>query len=1289
MEALAMEFDLLFVAVDDDTASGVCCGDIDGDDIAAGVLARFQSSAREDHQHLCATVAAMTQALKDQGLPLTSVAYFGATASSLDRLSRDPASGSDPAAASLLFFLALALPRVPRSVVSSRWTEVSDTLVRILGFDSLPPGCVRSGLRCASYFLVVGDMTDWSALSPLYGVLLCFVTDERPKVVRKECHSCLSGVLRSFQNLAVLMPASEDITAIFERFLLLAGGSSADSSPSDCSRGAMQVLYIFNAMKDCLPLMAAKHMNTILKYCNRLLELQQLIVTRCIMEILHALCSSPTVELSPELLQNLFCSLALSVSDNEKSPDQMASTARLLYVGTRKIYDLNKQICIVTLPVIFNALGDILASEHEEAMFSAIEALKGLIRACVDESLIEQGVDQIKTTDGELRKSGPTVIEKICATIEGFLGYRYNAVWDMSFQVLSTAFSQLGESSYYLMAGAVKSLADMQNLSDEDFSFRKQLHECLGSAISAMGPEKFLHILPLNLDVEDVSDANVWLLPILKQHVVGARLSFFLEHILVMVKHIKQKSLKLETEGWIFSARSTEGLVYTLWSLLPAFCNYPIDIDCGFNAIQKELCNALREEPDLRGIICSSLQILIRQNSDIISDKSTVPDGKIRNHYSRRQSVENLKTIHSFAPEFFSVLSEAFLTSSHDSGGYLQATIHDFANIADNKVVKKVFMGAMHKLLKVTQEAVKAKQPNGSGTMLIDGASNEASLSHARALLLELAVSLLPGLGVKEIDFLFSVIKPALQDEEGILQKKAYKILSIILKEHGHNLWNNLDELLELMIASLSSCHFAANRQRLDCLYILIVSMSKDSFDHKRRNIISSFLTEIILGLKEVNRKTRNKAYDLLVEIGHACEDEERGGRKENLLQFFNLIAGGLAGETPHMISAAVKGLACLAYEFSDLIGPAYNLLPSVFLLLQRKNREIFKAILGLIKVLVVKSDDDGIQMHLKTIVEGLFKRQDDTNNHFKAKVKLLLEMLVRKCGFDAVRAVMPEEHMKLLTNIRKIKERKERKAKSEDGESLASRTSISRHSKWNHSRIFSESGDEDMDDDSDAELAVAKTTYGRQTKAFARSSMRSLSVRSIRKRQAAKSLPEDFLDQFEDDPLDLLDRQKTRLALRSVTHLKRKQTSTDEPEIGADGRLIVREDSFKPKREKSLSSENDLDTRSHSDNRSVSSSLAMTRKKRRKTTDSGWVYAGSEYTSKRAGGDVKKKDKLEPYAYWRLDRKLLNRRAERKAVARKGMARVLMSSKRLEGKSASSALSLQGLSLDKKQKGR
>ena len=38
------------------------------------------------------------------------------------------------------------------------------------------------------------------------------------------------------------------------------------------------------------------------------------------------------------------------------------------------------------------------------------------------------------------------------------------------------------------------------------------------------------------------------------------------------------------------------------------------------------------------------------------------------------------------------------------------------------------------------------------------------------------------------------------------------------------------------------------------------------------------------------NKKTRNRAYDVLVQIGHACGDEENGGKRENLYQFFNMV---------------------------------------------------------------------------------------------------------------------------------------------------------------------------------------------------------------------------------------------------------------------------------------------------------------------------------------------------------------------------------------------------------------
>lgn len=69
-----------------------------------------------------------------------------------------------------------------------------------------------------------------------------------------------------------------------------------------------------------------------------------------------------------------------------------------------------------------------------------------------------------------------------------------------------------------------------------------QLHECVGTALGAMGPENFLSLLPLNLGVPDLSESNLWLFPILKQYIVGARLNFFTESILPMATEMKRKS---------------------------------------------------------------------------------------------------------------------------------------------------------------------------------------------------------------------------------------------------------------------------------------------------------------------------------------------------------------------------------------------------------------------------------------------------------------------------------------------------------------------------------------------------------------------------------------------------------------------------------------------------------------------------------------------------------------------------------------------------------------------------
>ncbi|XP_057767673.1 uncharacterized protein LOC130987961 [Salvia miltiorrhiza] len=1267
------------------------------EDFSSAVLSQFSNSTNEHHLHVCATIGAMSQELREKRLPLTPITYFGATCSSLDRLS----SSTDSSASildSLLTILSLVVVRLPPAVLTSKYSYLSELLIKILGVKSVGAEGVVPGLNCVSRLLILREKAAWEDVAELYGVLIGYITEDRFKV-RKRSHSCLRDVLKYFQLVPtlshLLASASEAITNVFVRFLLLAGGSN--ESISEASGTARNVLRILDALKICLPYMSSKSTSNILERFRSLLTLKQRVVTIPITDGLKNLCLHPGAEISAEILLDLLCSLVSSGSPEGSSADSMTSTIRLLDIGMKRVYSLNRQICVVKLPLVFNALKDFLTSGHEEALVAALTTFKSLLHSCVDENMIKQGVDQITASANSVtRKSGPTVIEKICATIESLLDYHYEAVWDMSFQIVSAMFEKLGKNSVYFMKGTLKSLADMQKLPDGDFGFKKELHECVGTALGAMGPENFLSLLPLNLGVPDLSESNLWLFPILKQYIVGARLSFFTNSILPMAVEMKRRSAMLEQEGKLQSARSVDGIVYSLWSLLPSFCNYPVDTAESFKGLEGALCTTLQEEHEFRGIICSSIQTLIQQNKRILEGKGNTVDTEISVAeqqavalYSEDIAKFNLNALKSSA--LLRVLAGVYFKCSKDTAGILQTTIRELASVLDKEVVSSFFKQSMMKLVKVTKEAYKSKNTKNSDLMQIDNSANDGSLSAARVQLFDVAVSLLPGLGSTEIDILFEEMKRALKDVDGLIQKKAYRVLSLILQYSDDFISRKLEEVLSLMVEALPSCHFAAKRHRLDCLYFLIIHISKEGYEQRRHDITASFLTEIILALKETNKKTRNRAYDVLVQIGHACGDEEKSGKKETLQQFFTMVAGGLAGETPHMISAAMTGLARLAYEFSDLVSAAYNILPSTFLLLQRKNKEITKANLGLLKVLVAKSQAEALHAHLRGMVEGMLKWQDSGKNHFKAKVKQLLEMLVKKCGLDAVKEVMPEEHMKLLTNIRKLKERKEKKQvdKSAEDRSMLSKATTTRMSQWNHTRIFSDFEDEETRI-SDGGFGNEKSISGRQSKYSSGLQSKATLLRSKKARKAAKQLEEDSFDQLDDEPLDMLDGQKMRSALRSSAPVKIKSDSDDEPCIDSEGRMIIHEEgkyskSDRKQKREATSDGDGVDGRSQAG--SHKSASTQKTQKRRKTSDSGWAYTGKEYASKKAGGDVKRKDKLEPYAYWPLDRKMVSRRPEHRAAARSGMARVVKLTKKMEGKSVSNALSMKGAMFKKSKK--
>jgi len=133
--------------------------------------------------------------------------------------------------------------------------------------------------------------------------------------------------------------------------------------------------------------------------------------------------------------------------------------------------------------------------------------------------------------------------------------------------------------------------------------------------------------------------------------------------------------LQLENQGLMVSSRNADALAYSLWSLLPSFCNYPSDTAKSFMNLEKHLRSKLKEEPDIRGIICTSLRLLIQQNNIVdLEQKGYIGEDMTeeQSRYSPQTARDNLYVLKSSAKNWLKDLSEVFLKSTKDDGGCLQ-----------------------------------------------------------------------------------------------------------------------------------------------------------------------------------------------------------------------------------------------------------------------------------------------------------------------------------------------------------------------------------------------------------------------------------------------------------------------------------------------------------------------------------------------------------------------------------------------------------------------------------------
>ena len=1212
--------------------------------------------------------------------------------------------------------------------------------------------------------------------------------DGRPKVRKAAVHA-LGDVVRRVRGDAARAAAYGEMTAAFARKIGEAperaaaemqkarGAAGAKDARARATAAATEALYMLGAMKVLLPELAEPACGACADACAGLLDLDEPLLTQHATEALLALANSPTMDaddgsegVSADTIVGLMAPIAAVANANlNTAPTMVISLARLLSRAQCKLHAIDAQASAKALPTTFHSLVKLFASPHEGVATEVAEALISLVRSCIDSGMVQEGIKAIASARaaGKSAPSKPTTLMSVASSIESAIGFRYRGAWAVSIPVATCAFMRLGPASGPIMAGTLNALGEMGEHASE-LMCKQQLQDCITAAIQAIGPEQVLASLPLKLeeaidaelanrqgdgdgmevDEQDVMNAasqetgRLWLVPLLRSGLVGANMGFFADAILPQARALGARAEHARNSQSSYEAQRCGAAEHALWSLFPAFANWPSDASDAFPLIAKDLGNALSSRIDLQGPICEGLKRLIRQgrigagvyevdDDDEAGDgASTIAAGEPNDDqmpatFTVDIAEAQLAAVSKYARNFLPILFNLFVSSPTSRRGELSHTIGAFAKVTDQAQLGGFFRTVLRKLVKVTADDL------GAPDALVEGGDDKTA---RRCTFMDLVFALVSGLDDQGLEMVYKIAKPACLEKESVIQKRAYKLLNELCEaQDGKWLEPRAAEIEELLVSGVDCCLPSARRYRLKVIgKILPALQERDAAADAEEGgdgagsiaetgSLTVLLSELILATKETNARTRTLAYQLLISIprsierknaeaargvarsgnagvaawlGAATEEEDDEAMETEQMgvgvrRFFLTVLAGIVGSSPQMQSATIMALARLLYEFSSaLVSTVPELLPAVCALLEGKSREVVKSCLGFVKVVVVRLPQQDLAAELPRLVPALLHWSEDSKNRFKLKVRVVLERMCKRCGYEVVEASMPKEHMALIAHIKREETRLEKKKKSSvaGSEHGAKSTRTARRSEWRDGDIFSD----DEGDDSDDGRSRRSGRGGRDGGSFAPASRRGggEGPRSAAAAAAKRATGGARLPASGDAPLDLLDDSAMRRSMLPQGERRRVKFEDDDDDsgyrTGADGKLMIVEESEGAKRRREEEEDNASEGgRSRYTSKTGKSRGAATARtnatgkssrtvgthnsngvKRQRTTHER--HSADLYKAKgKTTGDVySKQTKLEPYAYWPLDPKLLNRRNSKKVAARAQLGGVVKSAK-------------------------
>ncbi|KAH6977016.1 NUC173 domain-containing protein [Ilyonectria sp. MPI-CAGE-AT-0026] len=1114
-------------------------------------LDKIKSPGLQSQQRYVVVLNAVESTLKDQNTDATPTGYFAALLALLQQANSNDNINLELATPAV-YLLDVVTPFAPQPLLRAKFTQILTLLAPILLLQDAEPMLLRSSIGCLESLLLAQDSASWelgvTQIGPRRAVagLLNMSLDQRPKV-RRRSQDALKKVLRnpppspSLDHPAADMCAQtamknlDDLAGKIAQ--LRKGKKSSDTTHEPAMIHALQLVKTVASASGGWP---SKKIESLCELLLGIAKTGNEYMTMASFEIFEMIFEGMSDELSsaklPRLME-IISELRPAANDTQLVPPWLAILSRGYDVSAQ----MEPEETFQNIPNLFEMIAQFLESPSENIRISASECLVSFMANCVPRQVIlEPSIYDEKT------------LEKIAKTAESLLTVQYQAAWLQTFTVLGAMFDALRWRAFPIMLNITKTIGEIR----ENGSFRnkKDADEVIGKAIRAMGPEAVLSVLPLNLAKPAKGQpGRAWMFPILRDYTSNTNLAHFKSEMVPLSELMFQKVLNHGQAEKTMELKIYETVVQQIWSILPGYCDLPLDLteafDQGFAEI---LANLLYKQVDLRLDVCRALKTMIESNKAIAEIEEEEEDLVLQSRVSRAAAKKNLEFLSQYAGNMLAVLFNVYTQTLPQSRGPILQTINVFLSITPNQELMETFDRVSKMLASELEQASKESEKDKKEKKEKAQKSKDHMPSTAQTLM-DLVITMSVYLPRESFSALFEIAAVIIyKQDEPQLQKKAYKLIPRLAdSEIGKAaLQERSVELQNLIFSSTEKVSAPARRERLAAITALLPFIPDTSL-----HFIPAVLSEVVICCKENNERARETAYELLVQMGHRMAGangvpidntqvphmpKDAPAGTANIEEYFTMVSAGLAGSTPHMISASITAISRLLYEFREGLSEQTlsDLVQTMDLFLTSNNREIVKSCLGFVKVCVIGLPVELMLPRLSTLVPNLIVWSHEHKGHFKAKVKHILERMVRRFGYDNIHQNCPEADKKLIVNIRKTKERSKKKkdaAKaggdddSDDDEGQGKRQF---ENEYDQALYSSDSDGSDDDDDEDAPRQNKRAQKGGKT----------------------------YIVEDEDEPLDLLDK-KALANISSTKPMKLRKPTRTKAKVDLDGKLILDKD--------------------------------------------------------------------------------------------------------------------------------